>query len=60
MSEYQCYEFQAIDRPLDEREMRMLRQYSTRATITLTRFVNSHVCWSRVHRYRVLLGMVAA
>lgn len=40
MSEYQYYEFQAIDRPLDEREMRTLRQYSTRATITPTRFVN--------------------
>jgi hypothetical protein len=40
MSEYQYYEFQAIDRPLDEREMRALRQYSTRATITPTRFVN--------------------
>lgn len=40
MSEYQYYEFQAIDRPLNEREMRTLRQYSTRATITPTRFVN--------------------
>lgn len=40
MSEYQYYEFQAIGRPLDEREMRTLRQYSTRATITPTRFVN--------------------
>jgi hypothetical protein len=40
MSEYQYYEFQAIDRALDEREMRALRRYSTRATITPTRFVN--------------------
>ncbi len=40
MSEYQYYEFQAIDRPLDEREIRALRRYSTRATITPTRFVN--------------------
>ena len=40
MSEYQYYEFQAVDRPLTEREMRMLRAYSSRATITPTRFVN--------------------
>lgn len=44
MSEYQYYEFQAIDRPLTEREMRELRAYSTRATITSTRFVN-HYEW---------------
>jgi hypothetical protein len=35
MSEYQYYEFQALDRPLTEREMRELRGYSTRAAITL-------------------------
>jgi hypothetical protein len=40
MSEYQYYEFQAVDRPLTEEEMRELRAYSTRATITPTRFVN--------------------
>jgi hypothetical protein len=44
MSEYQYYEFQAIDRPLTEQEMRELRAYSTRATITPTRFVN-HYEW---------------
>jgi len=44
MSEYQYYEFQAIDRPLTEREMRTLRGYSTRATITPTRFMN-HYEW---------------
>lgn len=44
MSEYQYYEFQAIDRPLAEREMHELRSYSTRATITATRFVN-HYEW---------------
>jgi hypothetical protein len=44
MSEYQYYEFQAIDRPLTEREMRLLRGYSTRATITPSRFVN-HYEW---------------
>ena len=44
MSEYQYYEFQAIDRPLTEHEMRELRSYSSRATITPTRFVN-HYQW---------------
>jgi hypothetical protein len=44
MSEYQYYEFQAIDRPLTEREMRELRAYSTRATITPTLFTN-HYEW---------------
>src|SRR5918992_4360244 len=44
MSEYQYYEFQAIDRPLTEREMRELRSFSSRATITPTRFVN-HYEW---------------
>src|SRR3954453_6621563 len=44
MSEYQYYEFQAIDRPLTESEMRELRSCSTRATITSSRFVN-HYEW---------------
>jgi hypothetical protein len=44
MSEYQYYEFQALDRPLTQREMRELRKYPTRATITDTRFVN-HYEW---------------
>lgn len=44
MSEYQYYEFQALDRPLTESEMRVLRSASTRATITSTRFVN-HYEW---------------
>ena len=42
MSEYQYYEFQAIDRPLTQHEIRELRRYSTRATITATRFVNQY------------------
>jgi len=42
MSEYQYYEFQAIDRPLTDGEMRTLRSYSTRATITRTSFVNDY------------------
>lgn len=44
MSEYQYYEFQAIDRPLTEEEMRKLRACSTRARITPTSFVN-HYDW---------------
>ena len=42
MSEYQYYEFQAVDRPLTDREMRTLRSLSTRADITPTRFVNEY------------------
>lgn len=42
MSEYQYYEFQAIDRPLSEKEMAQLRSYSTRARITPTSFVNDY------------------
>ncbi len=44
MSEYQYYEFQAIDRPLSAKEMSELRSYSTRASITTTSFVN-HYEW---------------
>jgi hypothetical protein len=40
MSEYQYYEFRAIDRRLTEREMWELRSYSTRARITPTSFVD--------------------
>jgi hypothetical protein len=42
MSEYQYYEFQAIDRPLSRDEMAAVRALSTRATITPTRFVNEY------------------
>jgi hypothetical protein len=42
MSEYQYYEFQAIDRPLTDKERRELRAYSTRARITPTSFVNDY------------------
>ena len=44
MSEYQYYEFQAIDRPLSAKEMSELRSHSTRARITTTSFVN-HYEW---------------
>ena len=42
MSEYQYYEFQAIDRRLSEKEMQELRGYSSRARITPTSFVNEY------------------
>lgn len=42
MSEYQYYEFQAIDRPLTDEEMAEMGAVSSRATITPTRFVNSY------------------
>ncbi len=42
MSEYQYYEFMAIDRPLDERQLSKVRALSTRAHITPTSFVNTH------------------
>jgi len=40
MSEYQYYEFAAIDRPLTSEQMSRLRALSTRATITPTRLCN--------------------
>jgi hypothetical protein len=42
MSEYQYYEFVAIDEPLTARQMAELRSYSTRAVITPTSFVNEY------------------
>lgn len=42
MSEYQYYEFQAVDRPLTTEQMRELRSWSTRATITATSFINEY------------------
>ncbi len=44
MSEYQYYEFQAIDRPLGEADQKALRKLSTRARITATSFTN-HYEW---------------
>ena len=40
MSEYQYYEFQAVDRPLNKGEIAEPRALSTRAAITPTRFQN--------------------
>ena len=42
MSEYQYYEFLAIDRPLTEMEVGELRTLSTRATITPVSFTNEY------------------
>jgi hypothetical protein len=42
MSEYQYYEFQAIDKPLTDRAFAHVRACSTRAQITRTRFVNEY------------------
>ena len=41
MSEYQYYEFAAVDRPLGVRDLDVLRGLSTRAHITPTSFVNT-------------------
>jgi len=42
MSEYQYYEFQAVDRCLTKGEMSELRGFSTRADITPNRFINEY------------------
>ena len=42
MSEYQCYEFVALDRPLSAKQMAELRAISTRAEISPTRFWNEY------------------
>ena len=42
MSEYQYYEFQAIDRPLDRAAQEELRSISSRARITATSFTNQY------------------
>lgn len=42
MSEYQYYEFVAVDRPLDARQQDEVRSLSTRARITATSFVDEY------------------
>ena len=42
MSEYQYYEFQAIDKPLSKKDREALRDISSRAQITSTSFVNEY------------------
>jgi hypothetical protein len=44
VSEYQYYDFRAIDRPLTKKEMAALRSISTRVAITTTSFTN-HYKW---------------
>lgn len=44
MSEYQYYEFRAVDRPLDRAAQEALRSISSRARITATSFTN-HYEW---------------
>jgi hypothetical protein len=42
VSEYQYYEFLAIDRPLDEQQQAEVRALSTRADITATSFTSEY------------------
>lgn len=42
MSEYQYYEFQAVDRPPSEKDRQALRALSTLARITATTFTNTY------------------
>ncbi len=42
MSEYQYYEFLALDQPLTDKQMLEVRAFSTRARITPTSFVNEY------------------
>jgi hypothetical protein len=42
LSEYQYYEFQAIDHPLSKSDQQALRAWSTRARITASSFTNSY------------------
>ena len=42
MSEYQYYEFLAVDRPLNQRQLAELRTLSSRARITATSLVNTY------------------
>lgn len=42
MSEYQFYEFRAIDRPLEKTDREELRNLSSRARITSTSFINHY------------------
>lgn len=42
MSEYQFVHFIAIDRPLDDQQMKFMRRQSTRATVTRREFTNEY------------------
>ena len=54
MSEYQYYEFRAIDRPLNAKEQSELRACSTRARITSTSFING---WKK-QDFKIAKGMI--
>jgi hypothetical protein len=58
VSEYQYYEFLAVDRPLDDRQQAEVRSLSTRAAITATSFINEYH-WGNFLRAQVstLLGV---
>ena len=43
MSEYQYYDFRALDRPLTSRQQSALRAISSRAEITSTSFTNAPI-----------------
>jgi hypothetical protein len=62
VSEYQYYDFRAIDRPLTKKEMAALRSISTRAAITTTSFTN-HYEWGDLNanpsKLELLLGQHA-
>jgi hypothetical protein len=42
MSEYQYYEFQALDRPLTQKQISELRACSSRVRITPSSFINEY------------------
>ncbi len=42
VSEYQYYDFLALDKPLTDKQRADLRKLSSRAEITATRFVNEY------------------
>ncbi|MFE8013932.1 hypothetical protein ACFU3O_14465 [Streptomyces antibioticus] len=42
MSEYQHYQFLAVDRPLTDRQLADIRKLTSRATLTRTTFVNTY------------------
>ena len=42
MTEYQYYEFRAVDSPLTKEQQAELRSRSSRATITATSFINEY------------------
>lgn len=69
MSDYRYYEFQAVDHPLGDADMEVLRALSTRARITSTSFANHYewgdlkadpmdlvACWFDLHLHVAIWG----